>query len=235
MTTRPTIGVTTSARGGWRSFLANAFSIWRAGGRARRLYSGRYVDLKGLDGFVVGGGDDISAELYGGEIIPNVRLDPDRDRLELDVLTHADAQRKPVLGICRGAQMINVARGGTLHEDIYEIYQSAPKQRTILPRKSVDIVPDSHLYGVLGVDTCHVNALHHQSIDALGDGLRVAARDFHGIVQAVECVNGQALGVQWHPELLVFSSTQQALFRALRRAAEGQPALFSQNLAFSAR
>ena len=92
----------------------------------------------------------------------------------------------PVLGICRGSQMINVALGGTLHTDIHEVYELAPKMRTVLPKKTVSIVIGSRLDRILNCNPCRVNALHHQSVDRLGRGLAVVAKDESGIVQAIE-------------------------------------------------
>lgn len=170
---------------------------------------------------MIGGGDDIEPVRYGSGTVPTIKVDPDRDELEMDVLDWAERCRRPVLGICRGAQMINVHRGGTLHTDIHAVYVEAPRLRTVLPRKRVRIAPDSRLRGLLGAETCTVNALHHQSIDRLGTGLAVAARDEHGIVQAVEATGGGpfVLGVQWHPEFLLTRPSQQNLYGALVRAA----------------
>jgi putative glutamine amidotransferase len=126
----------------------------------------------------------------------------------------------PILGICRGSQMINVALGGTLHTDIYEVYVQAPKMRTVLPRKTVTVEHGSRLDRILSCNPCLVNALHHQSVDRLGQGLKIAARDESGIVQAIESESAPfLLGVQWHPELLVWKKPQQRLFAALAEAA----------------
>jgi putative glutamine amidotransferase len=169
---------------------------------------------------VIGGGDDIGAEIYGGKVIPDVRLDPERDKIELALLKAALPAQLPVLGICRGSQMLNVALGGTLHTDIYEVYVQAPKMRTVLPRKRVSIETGSRLDRILRCNPCQVNALHHQSVDRLGQGLIIAARDENGIVQAVESETAPfLLGVQWHPELLVWKKPQQRLFAALVEAA----------------
>jgi putative glutamine amidotransferase len=218
--TRPLIGVTTSRRGGWRSYLMHRLALLRAGARSVRLTPGDPLPKEPLQGLVIGGGDDIGAEIYGGQVLPDVRIDPDRDKLELSLLRAALPLRLPVLGICRGSQMINVSLGGTLHTDIYEVYVQAPKMRTVLPRKSVSIMPDTALDRILRCNPCQVNALHHQSVDKLGEGLRIAAQDEIGIVQAVESKEAPfLLGVQWHPELLVWKKPQQRLFAALAHAA----------------
>jgi putative glutamine amidotransferase len=217
---KPRVGVTVSQRGGWRSFLMNRLALWRAGAKAVRFVAGDTVTLEGLSGLIIGGGDDIGAELYGGTPVPDVRIDPARDALELALLDKAIAARLPVLGICRGAQILNVHLGGTLHTEIHEVYENASKMRTVLPRKSVTLEEGSHLARLLRCNPCRVNALHHQSIDRLGTGLRVVGRDEVGVVQAVETTGADFLfGVQWHPELLVLSRPQQRLYRALAEAA----------------
>jgi putative glutamine amidotransferase len=212
---RPLIGVSTSRRGGWRSFLMHRWALWRVGARAVRLTAGDSIPDR-LDGLVIGGGDDIGAEIYGGQVMPDIRIDPERDKLELKLLDTALPAGVPILGICRGSQMINVALGGTLHTDIHAVYMEAPRMRTVLPRKTVRIEENSRLHRITGCNPCRVNALHHQSVDRVGRDLRVVARDEVGIVQAIEGTGPNfLLGVQWHPELLVFSSPQQRLFAAL--------------------
>ena len=218
--TSPLIGVTTSRRGGWRSYLMHRLALARVGARSVRLIPGGALPDEPLQGLVIGGGDDIGAEIYGGKVLPDVRIDPERDKLELGLLKAALPAQLPILGICRGSQMINVSLGGTLHTDIYEVYVQAPKMRTVLPRKTVTVEADSRLNGILRCNPCQVNALHHQSVDKLGRGLRIAARDESGIVQAIENESGPfLLGVQWHPELLFWKKPQQRLFAALAAAA----------------
>ena len=99
-------------------WLFNSSAILRGGGLPQRIVPGGGDSLSGLDGLVIGGGDDIAPTHYGGEVDPAIRLDPERDALELRALEVAFARGWPILGTCRGAQILNVARGGTLHRDI---------------------------------------------------------------------------------------------------------------------
>ncbi len=219
-THRPVIGVTTSARGGWLLWLFNALATLRAGGRPVRLTSRRSVRPDRLDGLIIGGGDDVDARLYGGDVRLGVRIDPDRDALEYRMLAAARARDMPVFGICRGAQILNVFLGGTLHGDIYEAYADLPRQRALLPLKRIHVLPGTRLHTILGLTRVRVNSIHHQSVDRVAAPLAVAAVDRHGIVQGVDAETGTfMLGVQWHPEFLVFNRPQQRLFRAFVTAA----------------
>lgn len=220
---KPLIGVTTSRKRSNLTWLCHKFAVWRAGGRALRITPGENViPMDKLDGLVIGGGDDIDASLYQGELTLNVRTDPERDKLEIKLLAYALEKDLPVLGICRGSQIINIHLGGNLHRDIYEVYKDKRRLSTILPRMDVHIEPGSRLNEILDLSSYRVNSLHHQAVDRLGDGLRVAARDDHGVVQATESPSRRFLiGVQWHPEFLIFQSSQQSLFRALLKAARG--------------
>ncbi|MEL6800608.1 MAG: gamma-glutamyl-gamma-aminobutyrate hydrolase family protein [Pseudomonadota bacterium] len=218
--TRPLIAVTTSRRSGWRIFPLVALNLWLTGGRAVRWGAGRRSDLDRVDGLIIGGGDDISPELYGGDLTLSARLDPERDALERRLAKEALGRDIPVLGICRGAQMLNVALGGTLHQDAWEAFPAARVVKTILPRRTVTILPDTHLATHAGDTDMQVNALHTQAVDRLGRGLRVAARDRSGMIQAIERVRDPfALGVQWHPEHLFYARRQRRIFGALVVAA----------------
>lgn len=220
---RPLIGVTTSRRSGWRIFPLVALNVWLAGGRSVRWVAGRDADISAVDGIIIGGGDDISPDLYGGQLVTSARLDPDRDALERRLVREAFDHDKPVLGICRGSQMLNVALGGTLHQDAYGVYTASQHVWTILPRKTVRICADTRLGGISGLQPMQINALHSQAVDTLGDGLQVAARDLGGMVQAIERISDPfALGVQWHPEHLFYARRQRAIFRALVTAARAR-------------
>lgn len=218
--TRPVIGVTTSRRSGWRIFPLVALNVWLMGGRAVRWVAGCPTDLDQVDGIIIGGGDDISPDLYGGRLVTSARIDTARDEMEQALVHAALDSGKPVLGICRGSQMLNVASGGTLHQDAYGVYEASDRVWTILPRKSVQICEGTRLAGLSGIDPMRINALHSQAVDVLGDGLRIAAHDRGGMVQAIERTKDPfALGVQWHPEHLFYAHRQRAIFRALVTAA----------------
>ncbi|GGX92389.1 hypothetical protein GCM10007160_20010 [Litchfieldella qijiaojingensis] len=217
--TRPLIGITTSDRKSLIAWFFDWLAVWRHGGRPLRLSPSRPMP-ESLDGLIIGGGDDIEAHLYGAEVQLDVRVDPQRDALELRLLERFIPLGCPVLGICRGAQLINVHLGGTLDSDIYTTHQGLKRRRTVLPRKTVDIVADSKLHRILSVTWCRINSLHHQAVQRAGRGIEIVARDRDGLVQGIESHEHDFLiGVQWHPEWLVFNRPQQRLIRALVKAA----------------
>lgn len=222
---RPVIGVTSARNRGRIMWWFNWFAVRRAGGKPVKITPATPISARELDGLVVGSGDDIGFSLYWDQpnmpvLQPDIRIDTERDALERDLICDAWELGLPVLGICRGAQMINVALGGNLHTDIYQQFQDLPRMRTPLPRKRVHVEKGSRLYKILGSSECRVNSLHHQSTDRLGNGLAVVSRDAHNIVQAIEQQSAPFLiGVQWHPEFLVFDTGQVRLFRRLVVAA----------------
>ncbi len=154
---------------------------------------------------------------------PYAGLDADRDNLELGLLHTAMEQGLPILGICRGMQLINVAYGGSLYKDLTELYTEHPQIRSLLPRKHVEIAPDSRLADILGARSATVNALHNQAVRDLGSHLRVCAREPSGVVQAIEHESRTyVIGVQWHPEFLPQKVTMRRLFRGLVDAARAR-------------
>jgi putative glutamine amidotransferase len=213
---RPLIGVTGPEGRGWGLWAAAAFSLALHGARARRITPPfAKHDVAGLDGLLIGGGDDVGADLYGGEVRANVRLDPERDALELAALEAFWDSGRPVLGICRGSQIMNVFRGGTLHRDVRESFGLDRYPRTPLPLKTVRVEAGTRLAAALRMETVKVNALHLQAVERLGEGLRAAAHDRHGMVQAVEATGAAfRVGVQWHPELLFYRTAHRRLFGA---------------------
>ena len=142
--------------------------------------------------------------------------DPDRDALEVELLRAALDAGRPVLGICRGAQLLNVHCGGTLHQELGAFYEETPQVRTVRPLKRVEIAPGSLLARILRTPSCRVNALHNQAVDRLAEDLRIVAREPNGVVQAIEHSElPYLLGVQWHPEYLPQVRRQRRIFEHL--------------------
>jgi putative glutamine amidotransferase len=219
---RPRVGVTGAAKRWSPSWWCAALALRLVGATPERISVRHEPSGEPLDALVVGGGDDIGPEHYHGELDARVKSDPLRDELEIHWLQRALERRLPVLGICRGAQLLNVVLGGTLHTDVKHLRDRAHHRASGLPTKDVALEPDSRLARICHGTRLRVNSLHHQAVRRLGDGLRVVARDRDGLVQAVEAADGApVLGVQWHPEYLLYVPAQLAIFGWLARA--GRP------------
>lgn len=158
------------------------------------------------DGLILSGGADVDPVEFGQHPNPNLgSVDVRRDKFEL-ALYHAFFEAgKPILGICRGLQVINVAAGGTLHQhigDLPNVWQHS--QRTIdgTPFHEVSLAPGSALHAGFNADTIRTNTYHHQAIDEVANGYTVTATAGDGIIEAIEhSGNPFVLGVQWHPEM----------------------------------
>jgi putative glutamine amidotransferase len=169
-------------------------------------------------GVCMSGGPDIYPAAYGES--PHTKLGPteaDLDRFELAVARAADRRSLPVLGICRGAQALNVARGGTLHQHLPDRRGSAIGHRQSAPgdraTHSITVTEASRLALVLGSASLSVNSFHHQAVARLGDGLRAVAWAPDGVVEAIEAPGRDfVVGVQWHAECLASRDDQAALF-----------------------
>ena len=173
-----------------------------------------------LDGVVVTGGHDVQPTLYRAAREVEGKYDPERDAFESEVLHRALALGRPVLAICRGAQLLNVCLGGTLFQDLTSRRRKTSNRRTLLPLKRLVVSEGTRLWESFGATYSRINSLHRQGIDQLGAGLRVVGRDLDGIVQAVEIAERDfVLGVQWHPEFLLYLRRQRRLFHDLVRAA----------------
>lgn len=212
---KPRIGVTGNHRFWSPSWFCIRLAVRLAGGIPLRISVKHDQDRDSLDGLVISGGDDIHPSLYGGETMPKADYDQPRDELEHGLIQYALERGLPMLGICRGYQLINVALGGTLFADIRGQRSQTSNFGTILPRKTALLVAGSELGQWLGVEKLRINSLHHQAVDKTGEGLAVAARDLDEFVQAVENTQRNILGVQWHPEYLAYQQRQRKLFQWL--------------------
>ncbi len=151
-----------------------------------------------LDGLVLTGGADVAPDRYGAEDLGST-VEHFRDEVEFALLGAALDLELPVLGICRGLQLLNVHAGGTLNQHVPEHarYDIDPAQEAHV----VTIEPDSHLWSLYG-STADVNSLHHQTIDRVGEGLIVSARAHDGTVEGIEMHRRPVIAVQWHPEMM---------------------------------
>ncbi len=183
-----------------------------------------------VDGLLIPGGGDIEPQQYHGRHhVTMYGIDPDRDRVELYLVRQAAAWQKPMLAICRGLQITNVALGGTLWEDVKLFMPDAITHdyNQIHPRNhlahTVNVQPDSLLSQQIGRTETWVNSLHHQGIRRLAAELRATATAPDGLIEGVELPgHPYAVGVQWHPENLVGNDpAMSGLFTGLVRAAAG--------------
>ena len=174
--------------------------------------------LTRLDGVCLSGGPDLDPAAYGARAHAALGpTEPALDRFELELARAADAAGMPLLGVCRGAQSLNVARGGTLHQHI-EGHRQA--ELATQPTHAVRIAARSNAARILGANSAHVNSFHHQAADTLGDGLVATAWAADGTIEALEDPGHPfLLGVQWHAETLLDEPGQLALFAALVEAA----------------
>jgi putative glutamine amidotransferase len=214
---RPVIAITGPARGAFGPRALVALAVRLYGGRALQVRPGDDLERLTYHGVIVTGGHDVEPVLYAAEPEVEPNYDPARDALEMAVIRAALAAGVPLLGICRGAQLLNVCRGGTLFQELRSRRRKTSHRWTVLPLKTLCVRRIRGFWA--GSWPCcrrHINSLHNQAIDRVGEGLRVSGRDLDGIVQAIEDPEaGFLLGVQWHPEFLLYLSRQRALFGAL--------------------
>jgi putative glutamine amidotransferase len=235
---RPVVGVTI----GYDQRRADMFvlrrdyvrSVEKAGGLPLVLSPGRPVDaaelVSRLDGLVLSGGSDVDPELYGEKRHPKVtQVFRERDDFELALAREALDRDLPILAICRGHQVLNVASGGTLIQDIpFQLSRAVdhdPERERWETAHEVYVEPDTKLRKLLGRDKVAVNSFHHQAVKDLGRSLVVSARSLDdGVIEGIEAPDRRfAIGVQWHPEgFWKQKESFHALFEGLVREGAGR-------------
>lgn len=235
---KPIIGVTQSVTTDERFYQVsrnNLHAIERAGGipivlsyltDSRMLR--KVADL--IDGLYLTGGDDIDPIHFGEE--PHPRLGsyfPERDVFELELTKVMLGKNKPILGVCKGAQILNIAAGGDMYQDIYSQIEEALIQHSQLSPNyvgshEVSVKLDSLMYRIVEMDEIRVNSFHHQANRKVGKGFIVSGKSSDGVIEVIESVLHRfALGVQWHPEMLAVGGADEVsrkVFAAFIEACE---------------
>ncbi len=244
MSSRLRILVPMGLEGGSRYLVTHTYTdALREAGAAAYMFAGPLDageadrSLEGFAGLLLTGGGDLAPRYLGESPHPGLgEVDPPRDALEWDLLGAALARRMPILGICRGCQVLAARVGGQLYQDIPSQMPGALQHAQRAPREheshSVSVVPGSQLYRVFGGrEEVWVNSFHHQGVRSLSEGWRACAHAPDGLIEAFEREGEHfALGIQWHPEGLVRTDPlQRTLFAAFvaaaaRYATEGAPA-----------
>ena len=234
---KPIIGITSSAveavnKPRWPSrydfdFMKRAYSksVIDAGGIPvplanipERSVIADYVGM--IDGLILTGGDDMNPRHFGQKPHPSIVLTaPERDEFELGIVKMAKSKKKPILGICRGLQVINIALGGTIYQDLTcapfkTINHADPKERGGIFHKA-NIEDGSNLLKIVKSPILDVNSSHHQIIEKLGRHLKAVAFSEDGVIEAIESSEpGFLLAVQWHPEKISRRLHTKKLFKA---------------------
>lgn len=175
---------------------------------------------KKLDGLLLTGGHDIDPTLFGEEPHKDLgEVTPNRDFFEIAITQEMLNLNKPIFGICRGSQILNVAAGGTIYQDIYsqkdgELLQHQQKAPRDHAAHFAHVEMDTMLFDIVTSEKIKINTFHHQAVKDVGEGLKVSSRASDSVIESIESETYKfALGVQWHPEYLK-DDASQALFKA---------------------
>ena len=162
--------------------------------------------LQGIDGLILSGGHDINPLLWGDEPKKYIgKLLPERDEFDLTLFREARKLNIPILGICRGHQLINIALGGSLYQDVDDEVKDSinhvQKSYYSNATHTVSIHEESFLYDILGKEST-INSFHHLAVKDLGKGLKVSAIAKDGVIEGIQSEDGNIIGIQWHPEMM---------------------------------
>jgi putative glutamine amidotransferase len=208
---RPLVAITGPKRAGVARFFI-ALSVWLAGGRPKLFLTGRSAASDPFDALIISGGNDLEHQLYENDFCDLEEIiDAKRDAHEYALLHRALEEGRPVFGICRGYQLLNVYFGGSLDKDISVKF--GPIRYSLWPWKRIALHPHSFLYRSFHQQRISINTLHHQAVEEAAPEFFVAAVDTKGMVQAIEHERLPLFGVQWHPEYLIWRRSQLQLFK----------------------
>jgi len=233
----PVIGITMYGRNATGCFaLQSSYvdAVRAAGGIPILLPPGEFNTksvLAMLDGLILAGGGDFETNIYNGDDHPAIySVDPERDRFELELAELAMNQNLPILGICRGIQVLNVVSGGDLiphlpdfYDEIAHRLEGAEQTKMNSTQHHVEIIQNSRLATAMGTDTSIVTSWHHQAVQNVPAGWKIVALAPDGVIEAIEHeTHPWAVAVQWHPEMAAEERSHQGLFAALVQAAKSK-------------
>lgn len=226
---RPVIGITKPSNSDWLSWMAMAFAVRLAGGKPVKITSRAPRDPHSVDGLLFGGGADVFPERYQGDVKAGYAYDKARDDMETSWAKAALEHEIPVLGVCRGMQMLNVFAGGTLHHDLSAFEDSVSPEtfiKRIFYRKPIRITIGSRLDRASTREVECVNSIHTQAVARLGKGFKITAREPNSLVQAIEHEQSPfMMGVQFHPEFLIYRKFARNIFKDLVATARWRAAM----------
>jgi putative glutamine amidotransferase len=247
--TIPKVAITNPDKGGLIAWLFTALNVKLAGGKPYRIQPSTFDGSYHYDAFIIGGGSDIHPSNMTEESLLKTKrstkvkviealkypmeflnrfshssFDKPRDEMEIGFIEYALKEDKPILGICRGHQLLNAALGGTMYTSTLPLLKNKPRIRSAFPRKKVLYVKDDSLIAkIAGDDPIRVNAIHSQAVAHEGKGLEVTGKETSGINQVIEKKQGnKVLGVQWHPEYLLYMRIHRNIFKWLVNGARNE-------------
>ncbi|RBW50062.1 gamma-glutamyl-gamma-aminobutyrate hydrolase family protein [Marinobacter sp. F3R11] len=214
-----TIGISGPSRKRFAQRLIS-FGLRLQGAKPYYIRPGSRVDVSMLDGLVLSGGTHVHPSRYGQEPQVSAHYDQARDMTDYSLLEQAESVGIPVLGICRGSQFINIFHGGSLCQNVTPLRVNTRHRPLLLPMQTVQVVSTSRLGKLMRASVIGANRIHSQAIKRLGKNLQVTAVDNDLFVQAIESTRGQWLmGLQWHPEYLLYHSGHRRIFSEFVQAA----------------
>ncbi len=217
---KPLVGICLPDKGNFFAYLFIKWNLKIQGATSVRLRpSKNNIDFKRLDGVILSGGNDIDPTLYGAnKDAHNTELDKKRDAFELEIIDKAYKEELPILGICRGAQLINIYFEGNLYAKILDLDEYLIHQNSIFPIKEAKVKKNTDLHSAVEEDEILINSIHNQAINKVGEDLEVSSKH-ESIIESVEKKDYPfLLALQWHPEYLIYLKEHRNIFKKFVKA-----------------